>query len=297
MKRNLIDETRFILEKIGHNPRKRFGQNFLINEDIILGILKKSELDKDDIVIEIGPGIGHLSSYILETGANLYAIEIDRDLSKFLEERFSLYDNFNIIEDDFLKIDLESLFYKLREKHGNKKIKVIANLPYYITTPIVLKILESKLDFYSLTFMVQKEVGERFTEKNKNSNKSSITYILEYYSDPKYQFDVLKSNFYPSPNVDSAIVTLKMRDREFYIDFWGEVENIEKYEEMFFKIIKTGFLQKRKKFINSVTSTGEIDKTKIHKTIIELGFTENVRAEELSLLNYRDITKTYLKYL
>ena len=176
---NLREETEFLLKQNGLKANKKLGQNFLINESIIEEIIEKAYVNKEDVIIEIGPGLGSLTAKLLENAKKVIAIELDSNMVNLLKNRFSLYDNFELIENDVLKVDLKSII----EEYDS--VKVVANLPYYITTPIVMKLLEDKLKLKSITVMVQKEVGERFCAIPGGKDYGAITLSINYYTNPK----------------------------------------------------------------------------------------------------------------
>lgn len=308
---SLIKETKYILEKLGHNPRKRFGQNFLISENILKRIVEEANISKDDLVIEIGPGIGCLTKYLLDYAGDVMSIEIDNDLAAFLEERFKLYNNFKLINEDVLKVDLDKIIKESGKKREN--IKVVANLPYYITTPIITSLFGKNI--YSVTVMVQKEVAERFTVKNLGKERSNITYLIEYNADAEILFNVSKNNFMPSPKVDSSIINLRLRTykekKDIIIRSIIELdleklnlneenilnlkdENIKKISEICMDIIKCGFMHKRKKLITSLSISGIYNKSKITEILNILNLNENIRPEKLYLNEYIKIAFLYL---
>lgn len=236
---NLKEETEFLLKSNGLKANKKLGQNFLINEDIINQIIEKADVNKDDVIIEIGPGLGSLTAKLLENAKKVIAIELDTNMIKLLEKRFCLYDNFELIEKDVLKVDLNEIVNKY------ESVKVVANLPYYITTPIVMKLLEDRLNLKSITVMVQKEVGERFCAKPNSKEYGAITVSINYYTNPQIIIDVKKENFNPMPEVDSCVINLEVRKTpKVYV----------KDETKFFKLIKAGFMQRRKTITNSFTT-------------------------------------------
>ena len=255
---NLIQETNFILHKYNITANKNFGQNFLIDENVLKNIVKASEVQKEDLIIEIGPGLGTLTSFLLEKAGKVICVEIDKKMLNILTDRFSLYENFELINDDILKVDLN----KVISKNSNfKNVKVVANLPYYITTPIIMKLLEDKINLKSITVMVQKEVAKRLTETPGGKETGSITYSINYYTDAKLILEVSKECFIPSPKVDSAIIKLDLLKTPRI-----KLEN----EELFFKIIKSAFLQKRKTLINSLSNSGIKDKIYLENLLNEL---------------------------
>ena len=199
---NLQTETEFLLKKYNLRANKKLGQNFLISDDIVNQIILEAEVSKEDTIIEIGPGLGALTAKLAENAKEVIAIELDDNMINVLTERFSLYENVKIIHGDVLKVNLNELIA------DKPSVKVVANLPYYITTPIVMKLLEEKLNIEQITVMVQKEVGERLSAKPKTSEYGAITAILNYYFDITYEFTVDRKEFYPIPNVDSCIIKL-----------------------------------------------------------------------------------------
>lgn len=303
---DIKEETKYILDKLGHKAKKALGQNFLIDDDVLSNIILTSGVGKGDYVVEIGPGIGSLTKYLLETGANVLAIELDSTLYKFLEDRFKLYNNFELVNIDVLKFNFKEYINKIKEvekEHGKKEdefnIKIVANLPYYITTPIVTMLLEQRLDLESINIMVQKEVAERLTTSKLTKERSSITYIIEYYTFSEISFYVDRHSFMPAPKVDSAVMKMYPKTKEQIEKIW-EFKNIneidlEKYEKTLFDIIKTGFLQKRKTFINSVSSTGKYLKESFREILEKLNLNQNIRAENISLKEYVSICKMYLQ--
>lgn len=271
---NLHEETEFILKKYGLRANKKLGQNFLINEEIINQIIEKADVNKNDTIIEIGPGLGSLTAKLLENANKVIAIELDSNMSNILKERFCLYDNFELIEKDVLKVDLN----KIVEKYDS--VKVVANLPYYITTPIIMKLLEEKLKLKSITVMVQKEVGERFCAVPNSKEYGAITISINYYTKPEIIIDVPKENFEPMPEVDSCVIKLDVRN----------VPPVElKNEKDFFNLIKAGFSQRRKTINNSLASMG-ISKEKIKNVLEKLGIDSKLRAENLTMEQFADIS-------
>ena len=271
---NLREETEFILKKYGLRANKKLGQNFLINEEIINQIIEKADVNKNDTIIEIGPGLGSLTAKLLENANKVIAIELDSNMSNILKERFCLYDNFELIKKDVLKVDLNEIV----EKYDS--VKVVANLPYYITTPIIMKLLEEKLKLKSITVMVQKEVGERFCAVPNSKEYGAITISINYYTKPEIIIDVPKENFEPMPEVDSCVIKLDVRN----------VPPVElKNEKDFFNLIKAGFSQRRKTINNSLASMG-ISKEKIKNVLEKLGIDSKLRAENLTMEQFADIS-------
>ncbi len=280
--RSVLEETKFIMDKYKIKANKSLGQNFLISDEVIENIIDKSEIKSDDLIIEIGPGLGTLTSCLLEKAKKVICIELDDKMIEILQDRFKLYNNFELIHNDVLKVDLQELIKKEKENNNIKNVKVVANLPYYITTPIIMKLLEEKLDLKSITVMVQKEVGDRLIATPGDKETGAITYTVYYYASAKKIIEVSKNSFIPEPEVTSEVIQLNIR-----ID---EPVNVENKEEMF-KIIKGAFMQRRKTLLNALTNAkifaSKEEGTKILK---ELGIAENIRPEKLTLQNYADIT-------
>ncbi len=282
-----LEDTKFILRKYNITANKKLGQNFLINDNVIENIIEASNIEEKDLVIEIGPGLGTLTSKLLERAEKVIAIELDDKMISILKDRFKLYNNFILLNDDVLKIDLNSL---IKENVGDlEKIKIVANLPYYITTPIIMKLLEDKLGIYSITVMVQKEVADRITAMPGDKLSGAITYSVNYYAEAKKIVFVDKSSFIPAPEVDSEVIKLDIRKTPVV-----EVDN----EEMFFRVIKASFMQRRKTLVNGLVNSGIItDKVRIKEIFDNIGIDMNIRGEkltieqfaELSNLIYRDI--------
>ena len=278
---NIEQETRFILKKYNISANKSLGQNFLISDDVVDGIVKESEVGKDDLVLEIGPGLGTLTAKILEKAGRVVAVELDDRMINILNERFTLYNNFELIHNDILKIDLHELINKEKNEYNLKSVKIVANLPYYITTPIIMKLLEDRLDIESITVMVQKEVAKRLTAECSSKLAGAITYSVDYYSEAKEIVEVPKESFIPSPEVDSEVIKLILRK---------EPKVKVKSEEMLFKLIKASFMQRRKTFINGVTNGGITSKDKIKEILHGLQIEENVRGENLTLEQFAKIS-------
>ena len=274
---NLEQETKYILNKYNAHANKGYGQNFLIDQNVVDGILEKADVNKEDLIIEIGPGLGNLTSPLLENAGKVICIELDPKMVSILKDRFSLYENFELINEDVLKVDLNKL---IEENSKFETAKVVANLPYYITTPIIMKLLEDKLNLESITVMVQKEVAERLADKPGGKEVGAITYSINYYTNPEIIIDVPRDSFIPAPNVDSAVIKLDVLKEP-------KVKVLD--EELFFKVIKFSFLQKRKTLINSLSNSGLLPKDFLEEMLNSLGIDLRVRAEQLSLENFRDI--------
>ena len=276
---NLFEETKFLMKKYGITANKNLGQNFLIDESVIIDACDSANINKEDLVIEIGPGLGTLTKYILERAGKVICVELDERMIDILKERFFLYENFEIINEDILKVDLHKLIKE--EKNENiKNVKIVANLPYYITTPIIMKLLEERLDLQSITVMVQKEVAERLIAVPGEKFTGAITYSVYYYADSENVRVVDKSSFIPEPSVESEVINLKIRENPPV-----KVNN----EELFFKLIKIAFMQRRKTLVNSLSNSGFIEKNKIIEILKQLNINENIRAEKLSIQDFANI--------
>ena len=247
-----------------HNFKKKYGQNFLQDNNIIKKIVNTCDTDADDLIIEIGPGSGALTSELVKK-SQVLAYEIDLELKEELANRFNS-DNIYFIFDDFLNRNLMDDL----SKYNYKKLFVIANLPYYITTPIINKIIDEKVDVTKMVLMVQKEVGERFSANVGTKDYSSITIFLQYYFDIKKEFVVSRNVFYPKPNVDSIIISFTKKDKRYNV----------KNEELFFKIVKDSYRQKRKTLKNNLK---EYDFQKIEEVLIKHNLPLDIRAENIPI--------------
>lgn len=278
--RNSLEDTKFILKKYHITANKKLGQNFLINDEVINGIVEASNIQKEDLVIEIGPGLGTLTSELLENAGKVIAIELDENMLPILNDRFKLYDNFELLNEDVLKVDLNKLISE--NMGGLSKAKVVANLPYYITTPIIMKLLENKLNIESITVMVQKEVADRITAKPGDKLSGSITYSVDYYAEAEKIVFVDKSSFIPAPEVDSEVIKLQIREEPKV-----HVEN----EELFFKVIKASFMQRRKTLLNGLSNSGIIKDKEILKEILQkLGLSVDIRGEKLTIEQFAELS-------
>ena len=283
---DILKETQFIMNKYNIKANKNLGQNFLINEDVVEKIIDGSKVCKDDLVIEIGPGLGTLTKYLLEKASKVICIELDKKMIKILEDRFSLYNNFELLNQDVLKVDLKKMIENEKNDSNIKNVKVVANLPYYITTPIIMKLLEDKLDLESITVMIQKEVADRLVAKPGNKNTGAITYSVYYYAESEKILEVKSDSFIPKPQVDSEVIKLNIR-KESPINV--------KNKEVMFKIIKVAFMQKRKTLLNALTNV-RVFETKEQGTNIlnKLGLDIDIRAEKLSLEDFANLTNEFL---
>jgi len=276
---NAYSETKDILKKYNITASKKLGQNFLIDDEVIDKIISASEICKSDLIIEIGPGLGTLTSRLLENAGKVIAIELDTRMIEILNDRFKFYNNFELINEDVLKVDLNKLISE--NKDGEiKSAKIVANLPYYITTPIIMKLLEDKLDIESITVMVQKEVADRLIEMPGGKNSGAITYSISYYTIPSKVIDVPNTAFVPAPEVNSSVIKLDVLDKP-------SVKVLD--ENTLFKVIKLAFMQKRKTLLNALTNGNLASKDEIEKMLIDLGFDLKIRGEKLSLEDFAKI--------
>ena len=276
---NVLEETKYLMKKYKIKANKSLGQNFLIDDTVIEDIVGGASIGKDDLVIEIGPGLGSMTALLVEKAKKVICVELDDRMIDILKERFFLYENFEIINEDILKVDLHKLIKE--EKNGNiKNVKIVANLPYYITTPIIMKLLEERLDLQSITVMVQKEVAERLIAVPGERFTGAITYSVYYYADSENVRIVDKSSFIPEPSVESEVINLKIRE--------NPPVNVNN-EELFFKLIKIAFMQRRKTLVNSLSNSGFIEKNKIIEILKQLNINENIRAEKLSIQDFANI--------
>ena len=280
---NILEETKSIMKKYNIRANKSLGQNFLINSEVVEKIINSSEITKEDMVIEIGPGLGTLTKYLLEKAGKVLCIELDSKMVKILNDRFSKYDNFEIINADILKIELNEIINKNKSQGKIKKVKVVANLPYYITTPIIMKLLEERLDIEGITVMIQKEVADRLIEIPGGKNTGAITYTVYYYCESEKIMEVPNSSFIPEPEVTSEVIKMNLRDKPAV-----EIKN----PKVMFMIIKSAFMQRRKTLLNALTNTKVfINKDEGLKILKKLNLSENVRAEELSIQDFANIAK------
>lgn len=277
---NLYNETKFIMNKYNIYANKNLGQNFLVDDDIVKKIVEESNITSEDLAIEIGPGLGTLTKELLNMAGKVIAIELDKKMLQILEDRFSLYNNFKLINNDVLKTDLKAIIQK--ERKGNiKNVKVVANLPYYITTPIIMKLLEENLEIESITVMIQKEVADRLVAIPGEANTGAITYSINYYTNPKRIVEVPRTSFIPAPEVNSTVIKLEVLKEPKV--------NLEN-EKLFFKIIKQVFMQKRKTLLNALSNSNLLgSKQEVENMLIQLGIDIRIRAEKLSLEDFAKI--------
>ena len=264
-----------LLEDNAFGFKKKFGQNFIIDENVINSIVDKSEIDKETLVIEIGPGAGSLTYGLATKAKNVLCYEIDTTLKDILNSNLTDFSNVDVIYEDFLKVDVNNEL----KKYDYNKLYVVANLPYYITTPIILKLIEDKIPVDKIVVMVQKEVGDRFKAKPGTKDYGSLSIFLKYYFEVNKLLDVSRNVFMPKPNVDSIVVEFKKVNSKI------DVKN----EELFFKIVKESFTQKRKTLRNNLKG---YDLEKINEVLAKHGYDLSVRAEQLTIEVFADIANS-----
>ena len=286
MEASLAYKTKKIVEKYGFSFKKNFGQNFLVDERVLGKIVSSAEISKDDVVIEVGPGIGTLTQALAKEAYKVVAVEIDTTLVPILGELLSDFDNIEIINEDILKVDVNAI----AEKYPDKKIKMVANLPYYITTPIIMNVLENHIPVESITVMIQKEVAYRMKAQPSTKDYVSLSLAVQYYCEPYLVANVPQNCFMPRPNVDSAVIKLTVMDKPKV-----QVNN----EKFMFEFIKAAFSQRRKTLVNCIFSSGllTLSKDEIGKMLNGLGYDERVRGESLTLEDYGKITDEAEKYI
>ena len=269
-----------ILQKYNFNFQKKFGQNFLIDEHVLDKIIRAAEITKDDYVLEIGPGIGTMTQYLACAAREVTAVEIDRALIPILEDTLKEYDNVSIINEDILKVDIAAL---AKEKNGGRPIKVVANLPYYITTPIIMGLFESHVPLESITVMVQKEVADRMQVGPGTKDYGALSLAVQYYAEPYIVANVPPNCFMPRPAVGSAVIRLTRHQKP-------PVEVMD--EKLMFRLIRASFNQRRKTLANGLKNSGELNLSKevITAAIEKLGNGSSVRGEALDLEEFARLT-------
>lgn len=269
-----------ILQKYNFNFQKKFGQNFLIDEHVLDKIIRAAEITKDDYVLEIGPGIGTMTQYLACAAREVTAVEIDRALIPILEDTLKEYDNVSIINEDILKVDIAAL---AKEKNGGRTIKVVANLPYYITTPIIMGLFESHVPLESITVMVQKEVADRMQVGPGTKDYGALSLAVQYYAEPYIVANVPPNCFMPRPAVGSAVIRLTRHQKP-------PVEVMD--EKLMFRLIRASFNQRRKTLANGLKNSGELNLSKevITAAIEKLGKGSSVRGEALDLEEFARLT-------
>lgn len=274
--RNTIE----ILQKYQFNFQKKFGQNFLIDTSVLDRIIAAAEITKEDCVLEIGPGIGTMTQYLAESAREVIAVEIDRNLIPILEETLSAYDNVTVINDDILKVDVAKL---AQEKNGGKPIKVVANLPYYITTPIIMGLFENHVPLQSITIMVQKEVADRMQVGPGTKDYGALSLAVQYYAKPQIVANVPPNCFMPRPNVGSAVIRLTRYETPPV-----QVED----EKKMFSLIRASFNQRRKTLVNGLGNAPEVNasKERVAEVLEQMQLSPTIRGEALTLEQFAQLS-------
>ena len=268
-----VNKVKELLNKYNLQAKKKFGQNFLIDNNVVKKIIDTAKVDKNTIVVEIGPGLGTMTEELCKCSLKVLCFEIDHDMVNILSNELS-FDNLLIVEKDFLKVNLNDYIY------DDKRVIVVSNLPYYITTPIITKILEDDVT-KEIYVMVQDEVADRLTCDAGSKEYGSLSALIRYYSSAKYEFKVSRNCFYPSPNVDSAIVSMKKDKKDYKLN----------NEANFLKFIQNIFEMRRKTLVNNVLQKYDVKREKIEEILVDLGFDKNVRSEAIKLDKIAEIYK------
>ena len=266
-----------IIKEQNFAVQKKYGQNFLVDTNILEGIVNAAEISKDDTVLEIGPGMGSLTQYLLEAAKEVIAVEVDKMLIPILKENLKEYDNLTLIHGDVLKLDLDEIL-------KGRRVKVVANLPYYITTPIVMELLEKQENIESITVMVQKEVAQRMQEGPGSKSYGALSLAVQFYARPEIVLNVSKNCFLPKPDVDSAVIKL---------DIYEEKERPVKTKDVqfMFRLIRAAFNQRRKTLLNALSNDAgtKIPKEKTLAALSEMGKNESIRGEALTLEEFAEL--------
>lgn len=286
MEASLAYKTKQIIKKYEFSFKKNFGQNFLVDERVLDKIVSAADINEKDLVIEVGPGIGTLTQAMAKKAGKVISVEIDKTLVPILGELLEDYNNIEIINEDILKVDINEII----EKHKGMNVKMAANLPYNITTPIIMGILEKHIPMDSLTVMIQKEVAYRMNAKPSTKDYGSLSLVTQYYCEPYLVANVPQNCFMPRPNVDSAVIKLSILK---------EPRIKVKDEKFMFNFIKAGFSQRRKTLVNCIFSSClvTLNKEEIGKVLNELGYDERVRGESLTLEDYGKISDKMLEFI
>ena len=265
-----------VLQKYNFHFAKKFGQNFLIDTHVLDKIVRAAEITKEDYVLEIGPGIGTLTQYLCESAKHVFAVEIDDNLIPILQDTLSAYDNVTVIHNDVLKVDMNEL---VQTKCEGPPVKSVANLPYYITTPILMGLFEAHVPMKSVTVMVQKEVAERMQAGPGSKDYGALSLAVQFYADPYIVANVPPNCFMPRPNVGSAVIRLTLHD---------EPPIVVKDEKLMFDLIRASFNQRRKTLVNGLHNAGGFgfNKEELAKNLVSIGLSENVRGETLTLAQF-----------
>lgn len=283
----VLEETKYLMKKYKIKANKGLGQNFLVDDRALQDIANGANIQENDLVIEIGPGLGSLTKLLLDKARKVICVELDKNMLKLLNDRFIAYNNFEIINNDILKVDLNKLIKEEKEKDSNiQNVRVVANLPYYITTPIIMKLIENDLDIQSITVMIQKEVADRLIAIPGTKDAGAITYTIYYYCETEKIREVENSCFIPAPEVTSEVINLKIRK---------EPPVQVKDKKVMFHIIKSAFMQRRKTLLNALTNV-KLFKSKEEgiEILNKLNLREDVRAENLTIQDFANITNIFM---
>lgn len=275
-----------ILKKYDFRFQKKFGQNFLIDEHVINKIIDAADVGKDDFVLEIGPGIGTLTQHLAYNAREVAAVEIDKNLLPVLEDTLGGYDNVTVINEDILKLDIVKL---VNEKNGGRPVKVVANLPYYITTPIIMGLFEKHVPIESMTVMVQKEVADRMASGPGTKNYGALSLAVQYYSEPYLAANVPPNCFMPRPNVGSAVIRLTLKKDKMQV----------KDEALMFRLIRAAFEQRRKTYINGLKNSSElpISKEQWEEIFKRMELSPSIRGEALKLDEFAKLSDIVSEYI
>ncbi|MCI9063530.1 MAG: 16S rRNA (adenine(1518)-N(6)/adenine(1519)-N(6))-dimethyltransferase RsmA [Clostridia bacterium] len=286
----VLEETKFLMKKYKIKANKSLGQNFLVDDKALEDIVNGAGIGSNDLVIEIGPGLGSLTKLLLEKAKKVICVELDKKMIKILKERFFVYKNIEIINEDILKVDLNQLIKEEKEQDSSiENVRIVANLPYYITTPIIMKLIENDLDIESITVMIQKEVADRLIAIPGTKDAGAITYTVYYYCEAKKIREVENTCFIPAPEVTSEVINLKLRK---------ESPVIVKDKKVMFHIIKSAFMQRRKTLLNALTNV-KVFETKEEgiEVLKKLDLREDVRAENLKLEDFAKLSDIFVNNL
>lgn len=282
---NTLNKTKSIMNRFDIRANKRYGQNFLVDDNILEQIVRASGVTKEDLVIEIGPGLGNLTEYLLDNAKYALLVEIDPKMIEVIQDRFKDRTNYTLLNEDILKVNIDSVVKEIQQENNIEfsSVKVVANLPYYITTPIIFKLLEDENTISDITVMVQKEVASRMVAEPKSKEFGILTLMVKYFSNASIEVEVPNSSFIPSPDVTSAVITLK-KERKYSV----------KNEKIFFELIHKAFAQRRKKMINSLEASkfNQMSKSDIEELFNRCNIDFNTRAEQLDIDDFVNIANS-----
>lgn len=273
-----------VLQKYNFNVQKKFGQNFLVDKNILEKIVDAAQITEADCVLEIGPGIGTMTQYLAERAGTVIAVEIDKNLIPVLQDTLSSYNNVTVIHGDILKVDIDHI---VKEQNGGRPMKVVANLPYYITTPIIMALFEKHIALQSITIMIQKEVADRMQAGPGTKDYGALSLAVQYYAEPKIVANVPAACFFPKPNVDSTVIQLVK-----YTEPPAAVED----ENYLFAVIRASFNQRRKTLINGLSNAGTlgVSKENIKDVLDRMGLPSTIRGETLTLEQFTELSNCLL---